>query len=1444
MIRFSICLVILLGSVYSVPADEPNQVQQIGSPNIVFILTDDHRWDSYGAPDLRRIHTPNLDSITHDGTRFENAFVTLAICSPSGAACLTGRYGSANGVTSFGSVSLNEGETTFAQSLRKAGYATGVTGKWHLKTTPRECGFDFVSTCCSNGTWYNRRFTIDGETRTMPGFVDDVTADESIRFIRQAADADKPFVLWMCTQVPHMDSKHTWPAKPEYLDRYKVDEMPLPKTWNDDLDGKPEYLKSARNRTRALEYGYDDPSNIRNHIRDYRASVEQMDAAVGRVLNELEVKNRKENTWVIFMGDNGWFLGEHGTTSKVLPYEESMRVPMAIAGPKTSAMVSDELVLNIDLTATIYELAGLTVPAALHGRSLLPIVAGDSVDDWRTSFLYEAPTPQLGSQPLWAVRNERWKYIETKPEQDPTNQLVELYDLQSDAVEMENLAGKPEHRQTVDRLATELQSSKRKIAAQPDPTTLAAGPVSQGDQSKHDPPKTTAASAAESRETVATAVSTPRTDIHISGVYPHVTTYGVYSQNGGHYKDGHNECGIGAIVPWAGKLWMVNYAPHMPRGSEHKLFSVDPDLSKPMTVHPESVGGTPAGRMIHAESNQLLIGHHLIDADRNVRTIQPKDMPIRVTAIARHLKDPANMVYYIDMEGSIWEANIHTLSVTRLFKKPVPGWHGKGGYTSQGRLVISNNGELHVGDYNDVLVGGKAKSPEERGVLAEFDGTNWNIVERRQFTEVTGPQGITGGSDGDDPIWTMGWDRRSVRLKVLDDGKWHTYLLPKAAYCNDASHGWYTEWPRIREITDGRWMMDMHGMFYDFPKTFSATNSAGIKPIGSHLRYVPDFCDWNGKLVLATDETSIQGNPLAGQPQSNLWFGEYEELKNWGPASGYGGPWIEDDVKANTPSDPFLVSGFDRRIVHLAVGRKSPIEAKAFRTTEDFEITGLPNELAELPRVTIDRGNWREPAKGYEFVIDRPATVYLAVDGRLDSGGDPPLPPSWKPTDYSITWGKNVRDSVYARQFPAGKIVIPGNAVQHGKGAYSLPHIAFVKSQDETFVGVSALGTTSVATASAGVADIADNAAPVRFNLQVDRNGDGSWTDLETIEVPGNGYVGKVLPNDFDAVWMRLSTDRDCVATAFLHQTTAKYADAGKPENKALFAGLADVRDTGVLTGLAYPAKRNRDLRVITDDDRFFDFSKAEFEFEPVQPDATLAEKLHIEPEFTVDDASVVVNYQGQTYRLPKGDVAYDKPFASGWPRASREVQSERHFANIHGTFYEIPLVTNGAPPAWNLMRPVSSHSKQITDFCSWNGLLVLSGIRPDAKNGGHIFRDETHNTGLWFGGIDDLWKFGKPIGKGAPWLKTNVKAGVPSDPYLMKGYDQKTASISHAHSGAATITLQIDLDGNGLWVNYKSFTVPEGTAARHEFPAAFSACWVRAVCDSDTSATVQFDYQ
>ena len=171
----------------------------------------------------------------------------------------------------------------------------------------------------------------------------------------------------------------------------------------------------------------------------------------------------------------------------------------------------------------------------------------------------------------------------------------------------------------------------------------------------------------------------------ISGVYPHLTTYSQSRKDGRFFKQSHQECGIGAVVPWANKLWMITYAPHMPRGSDHKLYSIDENLT--MTLHRESVGGTPAARMIHHESEQLFLGHYVIDRNGKVRVINPKKMPARVTAIMRHLKDPENFVYLYDMENMFYEINVHTLAFTKLFQDPIPGYHGKGGYTSQGMAV-------------------------------------------------------------------------------------------------------------------------------------------------------------------------------------------------------------------------------------------------------------------------------------------------------------------------------------------------------------------------------------------------------------------------------------------------------------------------------------------------------------------------------------------------------------------------------------------------------------------------------------------------------------------------------------------------------------------------------------------------------------------------------------
>ena len=671
-----------------------------------------------------------------------------------------------------------------------------------------------------------------------------------------------------------------------------------------------------------------------------------------------------------------------------------------------------------------------------------------------------------------------------------------------------------------------------------------------------------------------------------------------------------------------------------------------------------------------------------------------------------------------------------------------------------------------------------------------------------------------------------------MRLKVLDKGEWSTLLLPKASFCNDASHGWYTEWPRMREVgpnEDGsaRWLLDMHGMFFDFPRALSAADRSGLTPIGSHLRYVPDFCDWDGRLVLATDETSIQDNELAGQPQSNLWFGDYEDLKTWGPVSGYGGPWLDDDVKAGAPSDPFLIAGFDRRVLHLVNGPLHPTPRT--RAADQQPITSLPDRLKALPLVTIPRGDWRQPAAGFRFEVTQPATVYLAVDARGDATpGD-----GWAVTDMALRWGDDHNDRVFRRDFLAGPVAVPGNDAEHTPGSFGMPHAAFVETAGE----VAADGQVRVQP-SRGEAGTGD----VTFTVEVDTTGRGDWTRAGDATRPPGESAWLFPSQSPDARWLRVTADRDCVATAYLHQTEADFRDPAA--GAELFAPLADISEEAP-GGLLYPAKMSRDLRMIVGD-RFARLTKARFDFEEDEPDAALASLLEIEPHAALDERSVVVKAGGRTLRLPTGDAAFDSPTNAAAYRQVREVESERLLANLHGTFYELPLIENGEPPDWRRMRPVSSHTKAITDFCSWNGLLVLTGVRADApadgENGGRVFRDR--EAAVWCGGVDELWAFGKPRGRGYVWKDTPVEAGEASDPFLMTGYDRKRLTLSHAGGDPLTVTVQADIDGRGGWIDYRHLTVPPGGPLTHDFPDAFSAHWVRCLAADAATVTAELVYE
>jgi arylsulfatase A-like enzyme len=433
-------------------------------PNIVFLFTDDQRYDALGTAERPLAQTPNLDRLAARGTRFANAFVTLSICSPSRAAVLTGQYGSVNGVTTLGQP-VKASSPLLPRLLRAAGYRTGHFGKWHLGNKPEALGFDEAAYFMSNGTYYGRKAVINGREQKVPGYIDAAMAERSVDFMRRSKQDGKPFFLWFCTQLPHMDHTFDWPAEQQYLDLYVAEKMPLPETWNDTLVGKPPYLATARSRTQALSYGYDDPAQIRRHRQRYAAAVTQMDAALGQVIDAVAQLGLADNTWFVVMGDNGWLIGEHGLTSKVLAYEESMRVPVLVAGPSTKAAVDSHLVLNIDLTSTILEIAGRQAPAAMHGRSLLPLMRGDATG-WRDGFVYEAPTSVLGVQPILAARSEQWKLIRTYADKKLSRVVFdELYDLEHDPTEMHNLAADSASDDIKKALAERIEDHRRTVMA-------------------------------------------------------------------------------------------------------------------------------------------------------------------------------------------------------------------------------------------------------------------------------------------------------------------------------------------------------------------------------------------------------------------------------------------------------------------------------------------------------------------------------------------------------------------------------------------------------------------------------------------------------------------------------------------------------------------------------------------------------------------------------------------------------------------------------------------------------------------------------------------------------------------------------------------------------------------------------------------------------------------
>lgn len=527
-------------------------------PNIVYIMCDDHAFQcisAYGSPISKLAPTPNIDRIAQRGMRFDRAFVENSLSTPSRACLMTGLYSNQNGQRQLGE-GIDTTRTFFTEQLQQAGYQTAVVGKWHMGCDPK--GFDYYHIYNDQGQYYNPQYRgtdTDGKYIVEEGYSTDLTTDHALSFIEHR-DTNKPFCLLLHHKAPHRN----WLANTKYFGMYDNVTFPMPETFYDDYETRgsavrtqkmsvtkdmrweqdfkvPEMLDTANadswdsylslmnevnrmNPEQRIAWGkYYFPRNRRllearltgkeldewkyqNYIRDYMSVIKSVDESVGRVLDYLDSHGLTDNTIIVYTSDQGFYMGEHGWFDKRFMYEESLRTPLLIAYPGhiQPGTVCNKLVQNIDYAPTFLDLAGISKPKELPGRSLTPLFkAGDKVKVWRSSIYYhyyDYPTYHMvrkhdgvrtdrykliyfyGEGGLDAVKENKYQrqpgtrehgcmtYLTSLGYFEPKDSAVnynELYDLQADPHELNNLYGKPGYEKITKQLQKQLNDYRKSI---------------------------------------------------------------------------------------------------------------------------------------------------------------------------------------------------------------------------------------------------------------------------------------------------------------------------------------------------------------------------------------------------------------------------------------------------------------------------------------------------------------------------------------------------------------------------------------------------------------------------------------------------------------------------------------------------------------------------------------------------------------------------------------------------------------------------------------------------------------------------------------------------------------------------------------------------------------------------------------------------------------------
>jgi N-acetylglucosamine-6-sulfatase len=456
-------------------------------PNVIFILSDDHRFDFLScmpqAPHF--LETPHLDRLAREGAHFSNAFVTTSLCSPSRASILTGQFIHHHQVVD-NQRAIPAGTVFFPEYLRQAGYTTAFVGKWHMghdDDAPRP-GFDHWASFKGQGEYFDPLLNINGTRQKFSGYTTDVLTDQATQWLAQheSTNADRPFFLYLSYKAVH----YPFTPAPRNAGRYREARIDYPETMantEQNYASQPRWVRERRYSIHGIDhmetgrFDQDPVPDFDALYRSYAETVFGLDENIGKLLQFLDQHALAENTVVIYMGDNGFHLGEHGFYDKRDAYETSIRVPLIVKAPgmtRANQKIA-QMALNIDIAPTVLELAGASDRAAkarFDGTSLVPLLRNESIS-WRDHFLYEyhwewnfPATPSL-----FAIRTERFKYVFHHGCWDRDA----LYDLQTDPLERHNLVSIPAYADQLAALRTQLFAELEASGALQLPVRVPAG---------------------------------------------------------------------------------------------------------------------------------------------------------------------------------------------------------------------------------------------------------------------------------------------------------------------------------------------------------------------------------------------------------------------------------------------------------------------------------------------------------------------------------------------------------------------------------------------------------------------------------------------------------------------------------------------------------------------------------------------------------------------------------------------------------------------------------------------------------------------------------------------------------------------------------------------------------------------------------------------------------